>query len=71
MKNPSDGEITQSQSINLAGGWTETDDLARDESFLQMSKSCGKILDALMQQKRQGNCPGFYGLIRSHFGVRV
>ncbi|KAJ3660188.1 hypothetical protein Zmor_004654 [Zophobas morio] len=35
--------------------------LQETKTSMQMSKSRGKVLDALMQQKRQGNCPGLYG----------
>ncbi|KAJ8956971.1 hypothetical protein NQ318_012135 [Aromia moschata] len=35
--------------------------LEERRSSMQASRSQGKVLDSLMQQKRDGNCPGLYG----------
>ncbi|RZC39072.1 structural maintenance of chromosomes protein 4, partial [Asbolus verrucosus] len=35
--------------------------LEETRSSMQMSRSRGRILDSLMQQKREGNCPGLFG----------
>lgn len=34
-------------------------------SSMQASRSRGRVLDSLMQQKREGNCPGFFGRLVS------
>ncbi|KAJ8970615.1 hypothetical protein NQ314_001150 [Rhamnusium bicolor] len=35
--------------------------LEERRNSMQASRSQGKVLDSLMQQKREGNCPGLYG----------
>lgn len=34
-------------------------------SSMQASRSRGRVLDSLMQQKREGNCPGLFGRLVS------
>lgn len=35
--------------------------LEEKRNSIQTSRSQGKVLNSLMQQKREGNCPGVYG----------
>lgn len=38
--------------------WSDLEDC---RSSMQASTSRGRVLDSLMQQKREGNCPGLFG----------
>lgn len=38
-------------------------------SSLQASKSRGRVLDSLMQQKREGKCPGLFGRLVSNNNI--
>lgn len=39
--------------------------VAETRSSMQASRSRGEVLDSLLQQKREGNCPGLFGRLVS------
>ncbi|XP_022905361.2 structural maintenance of chromosomes protein 4 [Onthophagus taurus] len=47
-------ELTSSRREKMAS-------LESSKSAMQSSRSRGRVLDSLMQQKREGKCPGIYG----------
>lgn len=45
--------------------------LEEKRNSMQASRSQGKVLDSLMQQKREGNCPGLYGRLVSTIVILI
>lgn len=59
-------ELTQTNQRDLEiekrQKWTN---LENSRSSMQASRSRGRVLDSLMQQKLEGNCPGLFGRLVS------
>lgn len=52
-------KMKESQLIDLVN--KERGQLEEIKSSMTASRSKSRVLDALMQQKREGNCPGLFG----------